>query len=50
LQTTIPVDRIESVVDIDQTAGHADTLHNPAGLKIGIAAINTVTASVRQAQ
>jgi hypothetical protein len=47
-QTTIPVDRIESVVD--QAASNADALHNPAGLETGIAIIDTVTASVGPVQ
>ena len=47
-QTTIPVDRIELVVD--QAVENADALHNPAGVETGITVIDTVTASVGPVQ
>jgi len=47
-QTNIPADRIESAVD--QAAGKADDLHNPAGFETGIAVIDAVTASVGPVQ
>jgi hypothetical protein len=47
-QTTIPVDRIGSVVD--RAATNADALHNPLGLETEITIIDIATASVGPVQ
>src|ERR1700730_9775850 len=46
--STIPVDRVESIVD--HAASNADALRSPAALETGTTIIDTVTASVGPVQ